>query len=287
MRFLIARAAILASSLAVAASEAGCIPAQSPWTVGAVRERQPGEVSFEDASGYLFPSPDLNSAHGPDSLLALVRIEDHRPHLELQDLRTGEAVPLIDGNASLPKWSPDGKYISCVLWKSAAEYHELVVLELASRQIVIDPPLPVAGSWSKWSPDGEALAVNGGIYGQPLQLLYVVWVPSGEVSVLDTLKVVADYDYSWSPDGRWLAFTKPMALDSMGEDPTAADLWIAEPATGGVWPLLETQEWIEQNPLWITNQTILIDRIPWKGSEPGVQQTVVVELKRPERPGRE
>ena len=287
MRVLIARAAITAGSLVAIASEASCAPTSPPWTVVAVRERRPGEVSFEDATGYLFPSPDLNHAPGPDSLVAHVRIEDHRPHLELQDLRTGEATPLIEGNASLPNWSPDGKYIICVLWKSAVEHHELVVVELASRQVVIDPPIRAAGSWSKWSPDGGTLAASGGIYGRPMQLLYTVAVPTGEVTALDTLNVVADYEFSWSPDGRWLAFTRPIALDHMGEDPVASDIWIAEPASGGTWPLLETPEWIEVNPRWITNRTILVDRISWNGSEPGIQQTIVLELRRSEQPERE
>lgn len=274
-------------SLAAIASEASCAPTAPPWTVVEVRERRPGEVSFEEATGYLFPSPDPNVVPGPDSLVARATSDSDHRRLELEDRRSGTIATLLEAKVSLPQWSPEGKYISCVVWKSAAEYHELQVVEVASRKVIIDPALRASGSESKWSPDGRTLAASGGIYGQPRRLLYSVKVPTGEVTALDTLNVVADYGFSWSPDGRWLAFTKPIALDYMGEDPVDADLWIAEPATGGVWPLLETQEWIEVNPLWITNQTLLVDRIAWNGSEPGAQQTVVVELRRSEGPEKE
>ncbi len=50
-------------------------------------------------------------------------------------------------------------------------------------------------------------------------MLYTVSVPDWKVSVLDSLDVLVDYDFSWSRDGRWLAFTRPTALDRMGEYP--------------------------------------------------------------------
>lgn len=264
----------------VLSSGANCsAPEDRPWSVVTVRERKPNEVSFEDASGYLRPSRSANVVPGPDSLVARVHIENHRPQLKLHDLRTGDVTLLIEGNASLPRWSPDGRYVSCMVWKSQAQHGEFTVVEVASRSVIADPELRASGSWSKWSPDGSMIAVTGGIYGKPKQLLYTVAVPSGAVTVLDTLQLVAGYDFSWSPDSRWLAFTKPSRLDRM-EEPEAADLWIAESASGRVWPLLATSEWIEANPLWTTNEALLVDRTSWDGSERGVTKSVVVELKR-------
>jgi Tol biopolymer transport system component len=109
-------------------------------------------------------------------------------------------------------------------------------------------------------------------------MLYVVSIPDEKVTVLDSLDVLVDYDFSWSPDGRWLAFTRPTALDEMGQYPIAADLWIAEMDTGKSWPLLEGQDWVESNPLWISARSIQVNRSARVGDEVGADQVVVVEI---------
>lgn len=252
--------------------------AEGGWSVERVRDRRPGEISFEESSGYTYASRDRNRVPGPDSLVARVRIDDHRPHLELVDLRTETVMPLVDGYASLPHWSPDGTYISCVVWTSISRPHELVIIDVASRQVVVDPDVPASGTDMKWSPDGRMLAASGNLYGRPRGLVYVARVPDGHVAVLDTLEVISDPQLSWSPNSRWLAFTKPVMPDDTDEDPVAAELWIAEPATGDRWQVTTTDGWIEANPRWITNRSILLDRAHWNGSERGVETTVVLEL---------
>ena len=286
MRTLAAYPALLVFFLA--AATASCQTAQSsatavqdrpsPWTVVDIRERQRDEVPFEESSHYLWPSPDRNSVLGPDSLRARVRIdEEHHPHLELEDLRTGDITPLLDAS-TLPHWSPDGTYIACSHWKSQRRPWDLAVVEVASRKLVVSPDLDASVSLMKWSPDSRALGVAGVFYRERKSILYALAFPAGSVAVLDTVDLVADYNFAWSPDGRWIAFTQPTQLDHLGEDPVAADLWIVEPATRRKWCVLETPDWIETSPLWITNRSIQIDRTHWDGSELGVEQRRVVEL---------
>jgi len=112
-------------------------------------------------------------------------------------------------------------------------------------------------------------------------MLYTVAVPDGKVTILDSLEVLVDYDFSWSPDGRWLAFTRPTALDEMGEYPVAADLWIADTETGKTWPLIEGPEWVESNPLWITARSIQVNRSAREGDSLRAEQVVVVEIASP------
>jgi Tol biopolymer transport system component len=261
------------------ATATGCSPASSRWTVLSIRERQPGELPFEEASRYLWPSPDANYVPGPDSLVARVRIdEEHRAHVELEDLRTRIALPLLDAYASLPQWSPDGRYISCVVWKSTRQPHELAVVDVATRSLLLDPDVEASGTMIKWSPDSSMLAVAGVMYARPQTMLYTVSVPEARITILDTLAVLADYEFSWSPNGRWIAFSKPTALDHLSEDPIAADLWVAETATGMTWPLLSTPEWVESNPLWITDDMIQVERARRDGTELGLEQCVVLDL---------
>ncbi len=249
----------------------------SPFTVVSVRERRSGEVPFEEASGYLRRSPDRNYMPGPDSLAAQVTIVERRGYIEILDLRTGKSRRLLMG--FLPQWSPDGKYLSCLVWKSTIKHGELAVLDVATGKVIIEPDVGAGGrTEQKWSPDSRMIAVTGGIHASPRRLLYIISVPEGRATVLDTTDVLAGQNFSWSPDSRWLVFTRPTELDDMNEDPVAADVWIADVATGKTWILLETPEWLESDPLWISNTTIQLTQAARRGGEIGVRQTVVVEL---------
>jgi len=256
-------------------------PAPSnPWTVTTIRERRAGETPLEDSNAYL-RAPDSNHVPGPDSLVARVTIIERKGYVEVLDLRTGTAQRLLTTYASLPQWSPNGRYISCIAWKSTRQPYELTVVDVASRTVVTDPDVRASGTKPKWSPDSRAIAASGVIYATPRCMLYTVAVPDGKVTILDSLEVLVDYDFSWSPDGRWLAFTRPTALDEMGEYPVAADLWIADTETGKTWPLIEGPEWVESNPLWITARSIQVNRSAREGDSLRAEQVVVVEIASP------
>jgi Tol biopolymer transport system component len=154
------------------------------------------------------------------------------------------------------------------------------VANVDSGKLVIDPRARASVATMKWSPDGHGIAVQGPIHLNPRMLLYTVSFPEGKITVLDTVDVLADYEFSWSPDGQWIAFSRPMKLDNLGEVIVAADLWIAEAGTGRAWSLLETSEWVESNPLWITNEAIQVDRAHSDGSEVGATRRIIVELSR-------
>jgi len=252
-------------------------PPSSPFTVITVRERHAGEVSFEELSGYLRRSPDRNYVPGPDSLVAQVTIVERRGYIEILNVQTGKVRRLLMG--FLPQWSPDGKYLSCLVWKSVIKHGELTIVNVATGNVVVEPEVGAGGgAEQKWSPDSRKIAVSGGIHASPRRLLYTVSVPDGHVTVLDSTDVLAGYNLSWSPDSRWLVFTRPTELDDMDEDPVAADLWMADAETGRTWILLETPEWMESDPQWISSTTIQVTRAARRGGELGVRQTVVVEL---------
>lgn len=254
-------------------------PTPSPWTVTLVRERRADETPLEESNPYLKESPG-NYAPGPDSLVARVSIIQRRGHIEILDLRTGKAERLLEATAALPMWSPDGRYISCVSWKSTRQPHELMIVNVASKKVLIDPHVRASGTKAKWSPDSRKIVASGVINATPRSMLYSVSVPDGRVSVLDSLQVLMDYDFSWSPDGRFLAFNRPTALDEMGEYTIAADLWIADVDSGKSWPLIEAKNWVETNPLWLTDHSILVHRSARTGTELGPEQVVVVEIAR-------
>ena len=54
-----------------------------------------------------------------------------------------------------------------------------------------------------WSPDSKKLA-----FGDSKDRLFWVDVQSGKATEADSSDRKAIFDYRWSPDGRWLAYTK-------------------------------------------------------------------------------
>ena len=258
----------------------------TPWNVVSIREPSQDDLPFEEATHYLWPSTNPNDVVGPDSLRAFVRTnEDSRPQIYVENLRTGTTDLLFAGYAFLPRWSPDGRYIACTEWKSVGRYSDLTLVEVASKRVV---PGPVAAATfgEKWSPDGRGLLATGVQYGIGHAVLYIVRLPDFTPHVVDTTALVANYEYSWSPDSRWIAYTRPTAIDRTGGDTVAADVWIASPATGSRWLLLETPEWIDADPLWIDNHRILIERTHWNGTSFGAveHKVLVLQAAEPSRP---
>jgi hypothetical protein len=164
-----------------------------------------------------------------------------------------------------------------VAWQSTREPHQLTVVEVATKALV-DIDIRASGTDARWSPDSRMLASSGMSYTNPRCLLYVVSIPSGSVVVMDSLDVFADQEFSWSPDGKWIAFSRPTRVHHVG-DATAADLWIGDVATGESWRILEAPDCVESNPLWITNRSIQIERVYWTDEGPNDEQRLVVDLK--------
>ena len=102
-----------------------------------------------------------------------------------------------------PAWSPDGKRVA-YLSDATGEYEIYVRAADGSgepKQLTKD-----GAPWKfdpAWSPDGKKLA-----YGDRKHRLRVLDVDSGAIADVDT-GTQEDLDtYTWSPDGKWLAYEK-------------------------------------------------------------------------------
>ncbi len=267
-------------SLLLPSTKCGAVSNRSsvnPWKVVALREPWADDIPFETKTDYLRSSGDRNQVPGPDSLIARVVTDAKRhPHVVIERAGTGEVDTLFGGWASLPQWSPDGRHVSCVAWKSHLRPYQLTVVGVAGKKVVMEDTL-TQGTESKWSPDSRAIAVSGLAYQWSGAFLYTVAIPDGRVTVIDSLNVLASHEFSWSRDGRWIAFSRPTRLDHFG-DVIAADLWIADAATGDSWCILEGSEWAVLDPLWITNRSIQITRVRWHDRGANEEQRLVVEL---------
>ncbi|GAB4296069.1 MAG: S41 family peptidase [Ignavibacteriaceae bacterium] len=102
-----------------------------------------------------------------------------------------------------PAWSPDGKWI-CYLSDRSGEYEIYIIRSDGSgeeRRITNDGKVwrfqPV------WSPDSKKIA-----FSDKTHSLYYTDIETGTTVKADESQYEDITDYSWSPDSKWLAYTK-------------------------------------------------------------------------------
>jgi tricorn protease len=105
-----------------------------------------------------------------------------------------------------PVWSPDGGQVA--YWSDRSGEYELYVRPAdgsgEERRLTHDGASdPVWRYQLRWSPDGKSLA-----YSDHAARLLVIDVEGGAVTTVDTGRFGDISDHAWSPDSRWLAYTK-------------------------------------------------------------------------------
>lgn len=118
----------------------------------------------------------------------------------------GRIIALTDSSGTrerLPTFSPDGNKVAAITDETGEQ--EIVIIDAKGKD-----PRKVLTKNGKgwmfqpvWSPDGKRLAV-GDLTGS----LYLVDAESGEMKLVDQDKNWEITEYTFSPDGKWLAYTK-------------------------------------------------------------------------------
>jgi len=103
-----------------------------------------------------------------------------------------------------PVWSPDGKQIA--YYADATGEYELYLLENSEGAV---PRQITSGSaaWkhtAEWSPRSSHL-----VYSDRTMKLWLVDIATGRQTVIDEATAEEINDYSFSPDGEWIAYSKP------------------------------------------------------------------------------
>lgn len=255
------------------ASSANAVAAKCPFAVADIRESRGSETALDT---------NRNTATGQNGLVARVVVEKRRGRLVVSNSETGDSL-FGCPYANLPAWSPDGNYLSVDLWTPENRMGKLVVFDASSWKKVVDVALTY-GADTEWSPDSKRIVSAAFSYEKPVMLVYSVTIPEGKVTKIDATTVLGDIDFSWSPDSRWIIYSRPTKLAPL-EDVIASDLVIADVRTGEAWTLIPASDHHQSNPLWIDDHTVQIDRIWWDAGSTEAdwtisrEQRVVVVLK--------
>jgi len=105
-----------------------------------------------------------------------------------------------------PAWSPDGKYVA--YFSDESGEYALHLREQSGQGEVRKVSLGTPPSYfysPTWSPDSKKIA-----YTDKRLNLWYVDLDKGSPVKVDTARRAFSSDYSWSPDSRWLTYTKPL-----------------------------------------------------------------------------
>jgi Tol biopolymer transport system component len=120
-----------------------------------------------------------------------------------------------DSSASSPTWSPDGSEIAYV--DNHAGKSTIAVVSMKDRQERSLSTLSV-GWFQKlaWSPDSQQIAFSGSNTEMPGTRIWVVNADGSGLRLMTHASRYQDYDPTWSPDGRMIAFTRSVPLEDAG-----------------------------------------------------------------------
>ncbi|MEQ1567548.1 MAG: S41 family peptidase [Myxococcota bacterium] len=136
----------------------------------------------------------------------------------------GVALPIVTGSGARERWvgfSPDGKR---VVYVTDAGGEESVVTADAWGRGDLRTVQPAVAEgwhfWPTWSPDGARIA-----WSDNTQALTIAPAAGGSPKVVDRSEQAEITEYSWSPDGRFLAYVKTDRRDYRS-------VWVHDTTTG-------------------------------------------------------
>jgi Tol biopolymer transport system component len=245
-------------------------------SIHVMRPATSSDTAYEERHALLREPADPNRVPGLGSFVAVVRTDSlHHPHIYIEDAVRKSSRILLRKGASEPRWSPDGKRVACIAWESPVEPWVLTIVDRDGRRL--SQPLRKFNVMGfKWAPDGRWIAVTATAGSSGRTYLALVSAVDGRVHLADTVRVVTDYEFSWSPDSRVLAFSRVTALNAY-EEPKAADIWLVVPGRRPC-PLVVSSDYVETQPRWVASNRLRFSRVPRASSAPAVED-VVLDLR--------
>jgi len=267
-------------TLAALLAQSVCAKSNDPvhrWSLGPERDPAGSLVATDDRVPFAPVKGHRNEAPGPHGERLAVRTNrGYFPRVFLEQADSSSHAIAPEGWSYLPGWSPDGQVMSCVQEDSASHVQALVLVDRSGARIRRFTQVATVIDY-RWGPTAKSLVFYGIDRGTRKITLYWLDVLRGAATPVDTLDLIADYDFSWSAHGDLLAYARPTSTSEM-EDITASDLWLAERGGLRKTRLTFTQDRVELEPRFVANRTLILTVAPTRGEEVGARREVQVDV---------
>jgi serine/threonine-protein kinase len=229
----------------------------------ALRRPDSGRLELGRATQVTFePGLELDPALSPNGeLIAYSKGPADRMRIFVRQVSGGQPIAVSTGSGAAPQrqpeWSPDG---SSLLYESGDSVYLVPALGGVPR--LVGPGINTrAGrglryfTTKSWAPDGKRFLFNRA------DSLLVQPIDGGSPTLLARLPIADPHSFTWSPDGRWIAFVTgnsifnlaPSNLGNVGP----SSIWIMR-ATGGEPRKITTGDALNLSPAWMPDSRHLL-----------------------------
>jgi WD40-like Beta Propeller Repeat len=244
--------------------------------VARIRDATAGDVLVRERNPLLGAPENANDAPGPGSLRAVVDNDSlHHPWIFVWDTATKTRRRVCPG--SLPRFSPDGRWIALSHWVSQERPYVLGLVDVASGRVRLVEGIGQIENYA-WSTDARRLAYVSSPY-RATWATDVGWIDVATLTphalATDSVSYVEYGDCEWAPDGERFLATRHREYEH-DESLYAEDLWLFD-VHAGACRLTRTPRANEDMPGWIDDRHIRYqDDASSKGGEAGARH--VIEL---------
>jgi Tol biopolymer transport system component/tRNA A-37 threonylcarbamoyl transferase component Bud32 len=250
------------SRIALAAGVVGAAAALSVVALLALRKSQPARLELGRATQVTFdPGLELDPALSPDGkFVAYAKGPPDRMRLFVRQVSGGQPIAVTPDSGPpqrQPQWAPDG---SRLLYQAGDSVYLVPALGGVPR--LVGAGLNTRGgsglryfTTKAWAPDGDRLVFNRA------DTLFVQPLDGSSPRVLARLEVADPHSFTWSPDGRLIAFVVGNGLFTLGMSnlgnigPSA--IWVI-PASGGASRKITEPVALHTSPAWAADSRHLL-----------------------------
>ncbi len=245
--------------------------------VARIREATEDDVLVRERHPLLGAPEHANNAPGPGSLRAMVKSDSlHHPFIFIVDTAAGTSRKLCSG--SMPRFSPDGRWIACHRWLSRERPWMLALVDARTGLSRIVENVGHIEDYA-WSPDSKRLAFTSMPYDSSWRW-DIGWVDAQSESVhvlsQDQDPYVEWYELEWAADNRRFVANRRREYEH-DDSVHAWDLWLFD-LEGDPCRLTHTPREDELFPGWIDHRHIRYESSDWDDDEAGGRRRFVIEL---------
>ena len=188
-------------------------------------------------------------------------------HLYLANAEGRGVTPLTDGDSTdmHPSFSPDGKRIVYSSTAAAGEPWTICVMDLATRKTQVVGK----GLFPAWSPRGDVDLIAFQKTRARGSRWFSLWTcelranDSGETAPAETTEIAVSANAAlisptWSPDGKWIAFSSIVDPAQMrdGKPQGQQDIWVMEAVAGASKRRITDGQGTNLTPCWAVDNKV-------------------------------